>query len=92
MGEGLQNPDLSLEQLYEQATQAQPELKSYGENFLRYLQEKYPGQFDGVYFEQALLKEIERIQDKVAADYDGDHTKVASWLKHLSKLKLSVRK
>lgn len=77
MGEGLQNPDLSLEQLYEQATQAQPELKSYGENFLRYLQEKYPDQFDGVYFEQALLKEVERIQDKVTADYDGDHTKVA---------------
>lgn len=77
MGEGLQNPDLSLEQLYEQATQAQPELRSYGENFLRYLQEKYPTQFDGVYFEQPLLKEIERIQDKVTADYNGDHTKIA---------------
>lgn len=81
MGEGLQNPDLSLEQLYEQATQAQPELKSYGENFLHYLQEKHPGQFDGAYFEQALLKEIERIQDKVTADYDGDHTRVADMVR-----------
>ncbi|UJP03684.1 MAG: hypothetical protein LZF85_04330, partial [Nitrosomonas sp.] len=77
MGEGLQNPDLSLEQLYDQAIQSQPELKSYGENFLRYLQEKYPGQFDGVYFEQAQLKEFHRVVDKVEADYAGDHTKIA---------------
>lgn len=77
MSQGLQNPDLSLDQLYDQATRAQPELKSYGENLLHYLQEKYPGQFDGVPFEQAPLKEIERIQDKITADYNGDHTKIA---------------
>lgn len=81
MSEGLQNPELSLDQLYDQAAQAQPELKSYGENFLQYLQDKYPGQFDGVPFEQAPLKEIERIQDKVQADYNGDHTKVADILR-----------
>jgi hypothetical protein len=75
MGEGLQNPDLSLEQLYNQAMQSQPELKSYGENFLHYLQEKYPTQFDGVYLEQAQLKEFHRVVEKVEADYTGDHTK-----------------
>lgn len=77
MGEGLQNPDLSLEQLYDQAIQSQPELKSYGENFLRYLQDKHPGQFDGVHFEQAQLKEFHRVVEKVEADYAGDHTKIA---------------
>jgi hypothetical protein len=77
MSEGLQNPELSLDQLYDQATQAQPELKSYGENFLQYLQDKYPGQFDGVYFEQGRLKEFDRVVEKIEADYAGDHTKIA---------------
>ena len=76
MGEGLQNPDLTLEQLYDQAIQARPELQNYGQNFLQYLQDKYPGQFEGVYFEQGTLKELERIQNKIKGDYDGDYTKV----------------
>lgn len=77
MSEELQNPDLSLDQLYDQAARAQPELKDYGENFLRYLQEKYPDQFNGVYFEQAPLKEFNRAVEKIEADYAGDHRKIA---------------
>lgn len=77
MGQGLQNPDLSVEQLYEQAKQAAHELDALGNNFLEYLQNKYPEKLDGVYFEQAPLKNFERVKDKIAGDYNGDHTKVA---------------
>lgn len=76
MGEGLQNPDLNLNQLYDQAGQAMPEFADFGQNFLQYLQEKYPDQFAGVEFQHAELKDLERIRDKVTGDYDGDHTKV----------------
>ncbi len=72
----MQNPDLNLNQLYDQAGQAMPEFADFGQNFLRYLQTKYPDQFAGVEFQRAELKDLERIRDKVTGDYDGDHTKV----------------
>ena len=77
MGEGLQNSGLNLNQLYNQAGQAMPDFAEFGQNFLQYLQEKYSEQFAGVEFQHALLKDLERIQDKVTSDYDDDHTRVA---------------
>lgn len=77
MGEGLQNPDLNLNQLYEQANQAMPEFAEFGQNFLQHLKEKYPEQFSGVGFQHAQLKDVERVRNKISGDYDGDHTKVA---------------
>ncbi|MCP5275777.1 MAG: hypothetical protein H6936_13195 [Burkholderiales bacterium] len=81
MGEGLQNPDLNLNQLYDQAGQAMPEFADFGQSFLHNLQEKYPDQFAGVEFQRAELKDLERIQDKVTGDYKGDHTKVVDMVR-----------
>ena len=81
MGEGLQNPDLNLNQLYDQAGQAMPDFAEFGQNFLQYLQEKYPDQFAGVEFQHPELKGLERIQDKITGDYDGDHTKVVDMVR-----------
>lgn len=81
MGEGLQNPDLNLNQLYDQAGQAMPDFADFGQNFLQHLQEKHPEQFTGVEFQHAPLKDLERIQDKVTGDYDGNHTRVADMVR-----------
>jgi hypothetical protein len=81
MGEGLQNPDLNLNRLYDQAGQAMPDFAEFGQNFLQYLQEKHPEQFAGVEFQHAPIKDLERIQDKVTGDYGGDHTRVADMVR-----------
>lgn len=81
MGEGLQNPDLNLNQLYDQAGQTMPVFAKFGQGFLQYLQDKYPEQFSGVEFQHAPLKDLERIQKKVTGDYDEDHTRVADMVR-----------
>lgn len=81
MAEGLQDPELSLEELYEQARQMQPELRAQGEDFLRHLQETYPNQFDGAYYEQAQLKAPERAQAKINGEYRGDVSQVTDLLR-----------
>lgn len=81
MRERFQNPNLTLNQLYEQASQAMPELAEFGQNFLQYLKNKYPDQFVDVEFQQAQLTDLDRVQSKITGDYEGDHTMVANMVR-----------
>ena len=81
MEEGLQNPDLNLKQLYDQAGEAMPDFAEFGQNFLQYLQDKYPEQFTGIEFQSAPLKDLERIQDKITGDYGGSHTRISDMVR-----------
>jgi hypothetical protein len=77
MGRGFQNPDLSLEGLYEQAQKAQPEFSAFGNSFMQYLKGKYPQIMEGTYFESGPLKKMERIISKAQGDYNGDVSKIS---------------
>ena len=81
MEKGLQNPDLNLKQLYDQAGEAMPDFAEFGQNFLQYLQDKYPEQFTGIEFQSAPLKDLERIQDKIIGDYGGSHTRISDMVR-----------
>jgi len=75
-GNGLQNPDLGFEQLYEQARESIPFVHDLGEEILIDLKIRYPGLFDGAEFEIGSLKRLDRATDKIIGDYDGDYTQL----------------
>lgn len=76
-GNGLQNPDLNFEQLYEQARTAMPQLQDAGAKMLADLRQHHPGLFDNVTFEMGPLKAADRAQAKIAGDYAGDTSQIS---------------
>jgi len=76
MGDGLQDFNLSFEQLYEQARKSVPMVRSLGKRILFDLQTSYTGLFDDTKFESGDLKEWDRAIEKIRDDYDGNHAKI----------------
>lgn len=74
MGDGIKRPqpDLSFDELYQQAQASAPVLESTGQSVLDRLKTQKPEMFEGVVFEVGPLKEPERALDKINSDYAGD--------------------
>ncbi len=76
-GNAIQDPNLSFNELYDQAREAMPMLEQRGNDMLNELRQRHPGVFDSAYFEMGPLKEMDRAQAKVASDYGGKHENIA---------------
>lgn len=74
-GNGLQNPDLDFAQLYGQAKDAVPLLRSTGKNILAALKHR-PG-MSSVAFEMGEIKEPDRALAKILGDYRGDPKQIS---------------
>lgn len=74
MGDGIKRPqpDLSFDELYQQAQASAPVLENTGQSILDRLKTQNPEMFEGVVFEVGPLKEPERALDKINSDYNGD--------------------
>ncbi|PTN12502.1 RelA/SpoT domain-containing protein [Nitrosomonas aestuarii] len=74
MGDGIKRPqpDLSFDELYQQAQASAPVLENTGQSVLDRLKTHNPEMFEGVVFEVGPLKEPERALDKINSDYEGD--------------------
>jgi hypothetical protein len=77
MGNGLQNPDLSFEELYEQGRQSVPMVQNLGNKILNDLKGQYPGLFDDAEFQNGPLKTLDRAQAKIQGDYKGHHEEIS---------------
>jgi len=76
MGDGLQDPSLGFELLYEQARQSVPILQDLGDAILCDLKTRHPGLFADAKFEMGALKRLDRATDKIIGDYKGNHAKI----------------
>ncbi|MCB1937410.1 MAG: hypothetical protein KDF59_15890 [Nitrosomonas sp.] len=74
MGDGIKRPqpDLSFDELYQQAQTSVPVLENTGQSILDRLKTQNPEMFEGVVFEVGPLKAPERALEKINSDYGGD--------------------
>lgn len=77
MDDGQQNPNLSFDELYEEAKSSVPVLDEVGKNMLADLQRANPSLLNDIEFESGPLKTLDRATAKIAGDYAGDHSQIS---------------
>ena len=76
MERGPQNPNLSFDELFEEARASRPLLVEQGQKMIDALQAINPRLFEGITLEIAPIKEVEGARAKVDVDYAGDQSKI----------------